>query len=1199
MIDDQRRHPQHGGVVAVKSFPYLYGVEGNPNASFPVMEHLAPAHRRYRPDQQHLQQQQQHEQHDENEEDRPDFLFRDTGTYRIVEFYVHWCDVCKNFKPHYIELGRRIQQQLLLTAGINGRGNTTTTLSINTTMHTTNTTTTTVVVHVHAVSCAPNRPLCKALAISKYPLFRVYTPGDTTGVDIPHAQVNPHFILQRMGLVAHYHDDHDDEEILVDDTGRDWHVDDDSVAAADAASNTASSSSSWFNWGAFLLWEQWWTKNHHPQQQQQQLGKFDKNNYKRSRHELRNDVHLSFDYAMRQGVYITNDPLPQERAETLFAWLVLLRKTLPVSWTKLHAAVQGLIDNFDYVQRSEDYMVAILDEHAPSAAMLWSPACAKHGDVDAGYACGLWQLFHAVTVGAVDGNRAAAFAAHRVQPATVARTLRDFVDAFFGCDACRRNFVAAFDAGAHRRRERLREELSPSSPLLSANAKHGHGTTTAITTTTEADWIELPLWLFDTHNAVNVRLQAEKAAREHRPAPTARDQKAVLWPPVSDCPPCWQNDDYDDNNKNNTWNNDAVYKYLKLEYGQRDALSAEYKRELFPPPPAVVAAVFAPAAVGETPHPLPRLWWNGWWTHMINTWIPAMFVPFDSNPQQPSRRTLEDLRADVHLSFDWAMRHEVSLMLAIAPLTDRVRTALRDWLTVLSKTLPPSWTTMHSLVKELLDNFAYVAKNANYLTAVLDEFPPDRAEWTLACSQQHGKVGAGYTCGLWETFHVVTIGVIRHNTLVASSDKERLATAKVARTIRTYVDHFFLSEFGRPEFLASFDSCEHDRCDKLMESPGAEADWVHLPLWMFLFHNDVSVRLAKERATLENRELAPQEEIAAQWPSRTECPRCRLKHGKWDASMIYKYLLLEYGPQDVLTIGLREELLETPESGVESTRGDTVQSDGEKLYHKQTHEELKAAVRFAFDSMMRNGIYTENAPLPEKRRAVLKAWLVLLDKTLPAPWSSMRSLVTDLLHNFSYVVKTKDYLVAVLEEYRPDPKEILAVCPIVDADADFACGAWDMLHVVTVGAVKFNRGASDTQRLATDSVARTIKDTVGNFLSWDICERTLADFFDGCEQGRCGRLTLQSGREMDWIQLPLWLAAMHNEVNRRSIMGVASRENRAFSSQEELDAFWPAKRACDSCWFENNRPNEEVTYLYLERKYAPQGTTASEVHQEL
>lgn len=1045
---------------AVRSFPYLYGVEGNPNASHPVMEHLAPSHRPgYDPDV------------DVDEDDRPDFLFTATGTYRIVEFYVHWCDVCKNFKPHYIQLGRSIQQL--------GGGT----------------------VEVHAVSCAPNRPLCRALSIDRYPYFRVYTPGDTSGVVVPHAQVNPAYISQKMG-------------IFVGEDANDWHGD---RTLSDAAM-------SWLDWGEHM-WTRW-TSN------PDMAGKAD---YKQTRDELRDDVHLSFDYAMHQGVFVSDDPLTEERAERLLAWLLLLRQTLPLSWAALHAGIQELLDNFDYVKRSESYMVALLKEHPPPSTV-WSMAC-SHGEADAGYTCGLWELFHVVTVGVVDFNRGAVFAANCLATESVAFTIRNYIDSFFGCEICRRNFVSAFDSCAYRRCDRL-----------SLNA----------TKTTETDWIQLPLWLFETHNAVNVRLLKERAAREHRPIPTVSEETAVMWPPGRDCPSCWLP-------TGETWNDHVIYKYLKLEYGQRDALSLEYKQELFPPPEAV------------EPQPSRYRPQVDWWTP-VKTWITAM--PTTSiNPKRPSGRTLEDLQINVHRSFDFVLRNEVYKAVT-GPLDNEARKALLDWLSLLSKTMPSSWTAMHSLVDDMLDNFDYAARTADYLTAVLDDYPPNNTEFTTSCS---------HMCGLWETFHVVTIGVVHHNKFIAATDLERLATAVAADSIRTFVHHFLSLNGGWSEFVASFDMCGHGRCNKLLKEAGTERDWVHLPIWIYEVRNTVNLHLLMERSVEANREVTRQDEIAMKWPSIEECRRCWLENGKLDTDMIYKFLLLEYGPQNALTTGLHEELWTPPVGGVKSTllgiqsllRGwlmPSFQPDAKQSEYILSPAKTEAGALFALDCMLRNYVYRESAPLIDIRRAALKDWLDLLQKTMPASWHSMHTMLEDLLANFIYVTKTKDYLVAVLDEYQPDQSLVVAGRPDEDANMGISRGVWDLLHVATVGAVEFNRDASYNQRLPTETAARTIKVTLEHFLDCDICDRTFDDFFDGCKRGQCGRLSVQPGSELDWIQLPLWLAKMHNAVKRRS----------------PEEAQWPTKKVCGSCWFDDGHPNEEATYAFLESLYGAQGVVETQ-----
>lgn len=54
----------------VESFPYLYATKEDPNASFPVIDYIAPV--------------------DLKGPDRPAFLYDTDQSYRIVEFYGHW-----------------------------------------------------------------------------------------------------------------------------------------------------------------------------------------------------------------------------------------------------------------------------------------------------------------------------------------------------------------------------------------------------------------------------------------------------------------------------------------------------------------------------------------------------------------------------------------------------------------------------------------------------------------------------------------------------------------------------------------------------------------------------------------------------------------------------------------------------------------------------------------------------------------------------------------------------------------------------------------------------------------------------------------------------------------------------------------------------------------------------------------------------
>ena len=116
-----------------------------------------------------------------------------------------------------------------------------------------------------------------------------------------------------------------------------------------------------------------------------------------------------------------------------------------------------------------------------------------------------------------------------------ADTLRNFIANFFGCEVCRVNFLSSYDECSLGRCDRLTEDY------------YGYD-----------HWIQLPVWLYETHNAVNLRLLKEEYEREKRGVPTVSDEKNKQWPPREDCPKCWRVDD--------AWDEESVYKYLRIEY---------------------------------------------------------------------------------------------------------------------------------------------------------------------------------------------------------------------------------------------------------------------------------------------------------------------------------------------------------------------------------------------------------------------------------------------------------------------------------------------------------------------------------------------------------------------------------------------------------------------------------------------------------
>jgi hypothetical protein len=192
------------------------------------------------------------------------------------------------------------------------------------------------------------------------------------------------------------------------------------------------------------------------------------------------------------------------------------------------------------------------------------------------------------------------------------------------------------------------------------------------------------------------------------------------------------------------------------------------------------------------------------------------------------------------------------------------------------------------------------------LQQVLRMHPAHATEWSSSCL----KHDAGYTCGLWQLFHIMSIGIVEWNQAVPSTrESEDLIQPPmgVADALRNYVADFFLCDSCRTHFLKEYEACDHDRCNRLMDHQkgGTPSDWIELPLWLFETHNGVNVRLRKERIADYNNNnnnnggvgAGKKEETTEQdvlWPPKTKCPQCWLSDGRWDEHMVYLYMRLEY-----------------------------------------------------------------------------------------------------------------------------------------------------------------------------------------------------------------------------------------------------------------------------------------------------------------
>jgi Erv1 / Alr family len=271
----------------------------------------------------------------------------------------------------------------------------------------------------------------------------------------------------------------------------------------------------------------------------------------------------------------------------------------------------------------------------------------------------------------------------------------------------------------------------------------------------------------------------------------------------------------------------------------------------------------------------------------------------------PHQRTKQQVFDDAYLSFDFNLRN--AIFLNDGPLTNQTKAVFRRWLELVKLTTPVVWQ-IRTVINAILSDFDKVTTNEDFLLQILDQHPPPSPQWSLSCTK--GVTGMGYSCGLWQLIHIVSVGLVEYNLMIGANDDHVLSelsitTTDAAETIRNFVEHFFACDICRTNFLQAYDACAHDRCHRLSADEMDTDQWIQFPIWLFETHNAVNVRLLHERAQREHRSVSHANEIQAQWPTRTACPICWLDSEGWDDEIVYKYLRTEYWSEDFVSAEYR------------------------------------------------------------------------------------------------------------------------------------------------------------------------------------------------------------------------------------------------------------------------------------------------------
>jgi len=247
---------------------------------------------------------------------------------------------------------------------------------------------------------------------------------------------------------------------------------------------------------------------------------------------------------------------------------------------------------------------------------------------------------------------------------------------------------------------------------------------------------------------------------------------------------------------------------------------------------------------------------------------------------------------DAALSFRFSLN--TGIFMEDGPLSGEKSLALKDWVTLIHRTWPSKEDmNTYSLTKEILVNFDDVVKDEANLKRIVSKYYEKDADWSASCKK--GTSYLGFTCGLWQLFHITMVGVVQWNKHAPTSDI--ITSVHASDTLRNFIANFFACSVCQKHFLQMYDSCSFNRCRRLNEDTSTDhANWKELSLWLWEMHNDVNVRLKEEGAEREKRSLTDSEKSAARWPSDKECQLCRRDETEWDNETVYRFIMNHYWP---------------------------------------------------------------------------------------------------------------------------------------------------------------------------------------------------------------------------------------------------------------------------------------------------------------
>lgn len=233
------------------------------------------------------------------------------------------------------------------------------------------------------------------------------------------------------------------------------------------------------------------------------------------------DLENALRYSMNNEISLIKS-IDGEKMEALRRYLAVLAAYFPLRRSNTYLEViRDVVKSRSTMTGEEFSQLAKTTEEEMSRVYSGLPhqwmGCKGSASSYRGYPCGLWTMFHMLTVNFALEPSKVPDADFSKDPAAVLRAMHGYIGMFFGCADCAAHFV----------------EMASKNKIFDTRSRD-----------------KAVLWLWRAHNKVNARLSGD--------ATEDPEHKKIQYPTAEHCPACRY--------VNGSWNEEEVLQYLKTKY---------------------------------------------------------------------------------------------------------------------------------------------------------------------------------------------------------------------------------------------------------------------------------------------------------------------------------------------------------------------------------------------------------------------------------------------------------------------------------------------------------------------------------------------------------------------------------------------------------------------------------------------------------